>query len=184
VIRVRYALFVVGILGLGALGAAAAQQLRALGFAVAGWSRGAKSIEGVRSFHGDHGFAALLGESEIVVCLLPLTPATENILDRRAFALMPRGAAVINCARGGHLVEADLLAALDAGQLSAAVLDVFRQEPLPPDHPFWRHPKVVVTPHVAAATHPPTAAPVVADTLRRVRENRPLVNVVDRSAGY
>jgi glyoxylate/hydroxypyruvate reductase A len=126
----------------------------------------------------------LLARSEILVCLLPLTPATEGILDARLFAGLPRGAAIVNCARGRHLVEADLVAALDSGQISAAVLDVFRDEPLPPQHPFWSDPRILVTPHVAAATHAPTAAPVVADNLRRLRQGRSLLHLVDRERGY
>jgi glyoxylate/hydroxypyruvate reductase A len=126
----------------------------------------------------------MLRRSEILVCLLPLTPETEGILDARLFARLPRGAAIINVARGGHLVEADLIPALDSGQLSAAVLDVFRQEPLPVNHPFWTHPRIIMTPHVAAATHAPTAAPIVADNLRRLAEGKPLVNRVDPTRRY
>lgn len=174
----------VGILGLGALGADAALRLKVAGFDIAGWSRSDKRIPGILCLHGAHGLSELLARSEILVCLLPLTPETEGILDRRLFAALPRGASIVNCARGAHLVEEDLLAALDGGQLSAAVLDVFREEPLPPDHPFWRHPRVIVTPHVAAATHPPTAAPIVAENLRRRREGRPLLNEADRTRRY
>jgi len=174
----------VGVLGLGVLGGDAALRLKVLGFDVAGWSRTEKRLRGIPSFHGAAGLDALLERAEILVCLLPLTPATEGILDRRLFARLPRGAAVVNCARGRHLVEADLLAALDSEQLSAAVLDVFRDEPLPRDHPFWRHQRIRVTPHVAAATHPPTAAPHVAENLRRLRDGKPLLNRVDASEGY
>ncbi len=174
----------VGVLGLGVLGGDAALRLKVLGFDVAGWSRTERKLAGIPSFHGADGLAALLGRSEILVCLLPLTRETEGILDARLFARLPRGAAIVNCARGGHLVEADLLAALDSGQLSAAVLDVFREEPLPQQHPFWRHPRILVTPHVAAATHPATAAAAVADNLRRLDEGRPLLNRVDVSVRY
>jgi glyoxylate/hydroxypyruvate reductase len=174
----------VGILGLGELGRDAAVKLRALGFDVAGWSRTAKSVEGVASFHGADGLGAFLARSEILVCLLPLTSETENILNREIFARLPRGAALVNAARGGHLAEADLIPALDSGQLSWAVLDVFRDEPLPAGHPFWRHERILMTPHVAAATNPPTAARVVADNFRRCREGRTLLNVVDYEAGY
>jgi glyoxylate/hydroxypyruvate reductase A len=118
------------------------------------------------------------------VCLLPLTRETENILDAAAFARMPRGAAIVNAGRGRHLVEADLLAALGTGQISAAVLDVFRDEPLPPEHPFWRHPRIVVTPHVAAETHPPTAVEIVRETIRRFEAGEPLANRVDPLVGY
>ncbi len=174
----------VGVLGLGALGGDAALKLKVLGFDVAGWSRTERKLPGIPSFHGPEGLAALLARSEILVCLLPLTPATQGILDARLFARLPKGAAIVNCARGGHLVEADLLAALDGGQLSAAALDVFGDEPLPQQHPFWHHPRILITPHVAAATHPPTAAAAVADNLRRQREGRPLLNRVDVSVRY
>jgi len=158
--------------------------LAALGFDVAGWSRRAKAIPGIASFHGEDGFAPFLARSDIVVCLLPLTSETQNILDARSFALMPRGAAIINVGRGGHLVEDDLLAALESGQIGGAVLDVFREEPLLEAHPFWRHPRVIVTPHIAAATNPPTAAAIVADNIRRLREGRPLCHLVDPELQY
>ena len=174
----------IGILGLGQFGADAAMKLAALGFDVAGWSRGEKTIAGISCFHGADGFAPFLARSDIVVCLLPLTPATERILDARSFALMPRGAMIVNVGRGLHLAEEDLLAALDSGQISAAVLDVFRSEPLPAEHPFWRHPKVIVTPHIAAATNPPTAAVIVADNIRRLRAGRPLLHLVDPALSY
>jgi glyoxylate/hydroxypyruvate reductase len=174
----------VGVLGLGVLGRDAASKLEVLGFDVAGWSRREKRLPGIPSFHGAEGLDALLRRSEILVCLLPLTPATENLLDARLFARLPRGAAIVNCGRGRHLVDADLLAALDNGRLSAAALDVFRDEPLPPQHPFWRHERVLVTPHVAAATNPPTAALAVVDNLRRLRDGKPLLNRVDGSERY
>jgi glyoxylate/hydroxypyruvate reductase len=174
----------VGVLGLGELGRDAARKLAVLGFDVAGWSRTERRLPGIACFHAAAGLRALLARSEILVCLLPLTPDTEGILDARLFAGLPRGAAIVNCARGPHLVEADLVAALDSGQLSAAVLDVFREEPLPGEHPFWSDPRIIITPHVAAATHAPTAAPVVADNLRRLRQGRPLRHLVDRGRGY
>jgi glyoxylate/hydroxypyruvate reductase len=174
----------VGILGLGQFGADAAVKLKALGFDVAGWSRRPKAIDGIQSFHGEAGFAPFLACSDIVVCLLPLTSATENILNARSFALMPRGAMIVNVGRGGHVDEDDLLAALDSGQVGAAVLDVFRTEPLPAEHPLWRHPHVIVTPHVAAATNPPTAAALVADNILRLRAGRPLLNIVDPAQEY
>jgi glyoxylate/hydroxypyruvate reductase A len=174
----------VGILGLGALGGDAALKLRVLGFDVAGWSRSARKLPGIACHHGPDGLDAVLRRSEILVCLLPLTPETRGVMDGRLFARLPRGAAIVNCARGAHLVEEDLIPALDGGQLSAAVLDVFRQEPLPQDHPFWRHSRIVVTPHVAAATNAATAAAIVADNLRRFHEGRPLLNRVDQGRGY
>jgi glyoxylate/hydroxypyruvate reductase A len=174
----------VGVLGLGELGSDAARKLAVLGFSVAGWSRSARRLPGIESFHGPEGLNALARRSDILVCLLPLTRETTGILDAKLFATMPKGAALVNAARGRHLVETDLMAALESGQLSAAVLDVFLEEPLPPEHPFWRHPRVVVTPHAAAATHAPTAAAGVAENLRRLADGRPLINVVDLARGY
>lgn len=174
----------VGILGLGELGAASAASLVGLGFDVAGWSRTPKTLDGVACFSGDDGFRAFLARTQILVCLLPLTPATEGILSAAAFARMPRGAGIINVGRGRHLIEADLLAALDSGQLSEAVLDVFPKEPLAADHPFWRHERIVVTPHVAALTNPGTASLIVAENLRRLVQGEPWPDRVDLASGY
>jgi glyoxylate/hydroxypyruvate reductase len=174
----------VGVLGLGVLGGDAALKLQVAGFAVSGWSRRERKLPGIACFHGSDGLAVLLARAEILVCLLPLTAATDGILDAALFARLPRGAALVNCARGRHVVEADLLAALDSGRLSAAVLDVCRDEPLPEEHPFWHHERIILTPHVAAATHPPTAAAVVADTLRRLHAGKTLLNRVDASERY
>jgi glyoxylate/hydroxypyruvate reductase A len=174
----------VGILGFGTLGQDAAGKLQALGFDVAGWSRTARPVTGFATFAGETGFGEMLARSDILVCLLPLTPATEGILDAAAFARLPYGAGLVNAGRGGHLVEAHLIPALDSGQLSGAVLDVFRTEPLPPDHPFWRHPRIIVTPHIAAETHPPTAAPIIREAIRQFEAGLPLANQVDPSRGY
>jgi len=174
----------VGILGFGELGQDAAHKLKALGFDVAGWSRSAKTAAGIATYAGAAGLPPLLARSEILVCLLPLTPETEGILNARSLALLPQGAALVNAARGAHLVEEDLLAALASGQVSAAVLDVFADEPLPLGHPFWHHPRIVVTPHVAAFTNPATAAPIILDNIRRFEEGRPLLNRVDPARGY
>jgi len=174
----------VGILGLGELGQDAAKKLKALGFDVAGWSRSEKNLTGIASYAGAPGLSQLLSRSEILVCLLPLTTETEGILNSSAFAILPRDAALINAARGAHVVEEDLLAALASGQISVAVLDVFREEPLPTDHPFWRHPRVILTPHVAAFTNPTTAAPIILDNIRRFEDGRPLLNRVDLARGY
>jgi glyoxylate/hydroxypyruvate reductase A len=174
----------IGILGFGTLGQDAARKLKALGFDVAGWSRSEKAVAGFATFAGADGFDRLLARTEIVVCLLPLTPATRGILDARSFARMPRGAAIVNAGRGGHVVEADLIAALDSGQLSGAVLDVFHDEPLPSDNPLWRHPRVIATPHIAAETHPPTAAPIVRDAIRQCEAGVPIANRVDLARGY
>ena len=174
----------VGIMGLGVLGQAIAAALVAQGFAVSGWSRRAKQIDNVRCYHGREGLAAFLGGTEILVCLLPLTPETENILDGRLFAQLPQGACLINVARGGHLVEADLLAALDKGQIAHATLDVFRTEPLPQDHPFWQHTQITITPHVASISDPRSVADQIIENIRRVGAGEALLNEVDRVRGY
>lgn len=174
----------VGILGLGVMGQDAAAKLIALGFAVAGWSRTEKSIPGVEGFHGADGLAPFLKQTEILICLLPLTPDTEGILNAKTFGQLPAGAALINAARGGHLVEQDLIPALDAGQLSAASLDVFRKEPLPAEHPFWGDGRITITPHVASITDPRSVADLVAENIRRARADEPFLNVVDPAKGY
>lgn len=174
----------IGILGLGELGGAAAAALLALGFPVMGWSRAPKNRPGVECFDGPSEFDAMLRRSNVLVCLLPLTPETRGVLNRRSFNLLPRGAFLLNAARGGHVVQEDLLAALESGQIAGAALDVFEPEPLPPDHPFWTHPRVVMTPHAASITVPSSAAAQVAENLRRVRSGRPPINLVDFRAGY
>ena len=174
----------VGILGLGAIGQDAGRKLAALGFPVAGWGRTERTAAGFAVFAGADGLSQLLAASEILVCLLPLTPETQGILCARTFAALPRGAGLVNAGRGGHLVEEDLIPALDTGQLSAAALDVFRNEPLPPGHPFWRHPRIFVTPHIAGTTNPMTAAAIVLDTIRRFEQGLPLLNRVDPIQGY
>ncbi len=174
----------VGFLGLGELGTAAARTLAELNFAVAGWSRRPKALDGIETFAGADGLHPFLARTDILVCLLPLTTETRGIIDARALAALPRDATLINVARGGHVVDDDLLAALDSGQLGRAVLDVFNTEPLPAEHPYWTHPRVVVMPHVAAETDPATATAQVVENLRRLRAGEPLRNVVDRAAGY
>ncbi|MCS7269366.1 MAG: glyoxylate/hydroxypyruvate reductase A [Geminicoccaceae bacterium] len=175
---------VVGIMGLGELGTAAANLLRGHGFSVKGWSRTRKTLEGVKTYAGRDELDAFLADLSILVCLLPLTPETRGILDRGLFARLPEGARLVNLARGGHLVEEDLLEALESGRLAHATLDVFAREPLPADHPFWRHPKITVTPHAAAYSLPESGAEVVAENLRRLRAGRPLLHLVDRARGY
>ena len=174
----------VGVLGLGEMGRACARKLAANGYAVSGWSRRPTVLDGVATASGDAGLTALLGASDIVVNLLPLTDATRGLFGAATLARMPAGASLVNLARGGHVVEADLLDALDRGQLRHAVLDVFQTEPLPLDHAFWRHPQVTVLPHVAAQTDPRSAAGVVARNVRALREGRPIEHLVDREAGY
>ena len=174
----------VGIMGLGVLGAEAAAALTGLGFDVAGWSRTPKSVPGVESFHGTKQLEAFLARSEILVCLLPLTGETRSILNARTFAQLPRGAAVINVGRGDLLAEDDLLRALDGGQIGTATLDVFAAEPLAPEHPFWTHPRVVITPHIASLTVPDSGARAVIDNIRRHEAGTPLHNVADLGRGY
>ena len=174
----------VGILGLGVLGAAAATALAGLGLDVAGWSRTPKSLDGVTSFSGDGGLFELLERSEILVCLLPLTRETEGILDATTLGALPEGAYVINGARGRHVIDADLLAALDAGQIAGATLDVFVEEPLPSEHPYWAHPKVTVMPHAAAYASAKTGVKTVADNIRRHRAGEPLEDVVNIDREY
>jgi glyoxylate/hydroxypyruvate reductase A len=138
----------------------------------------------VTGFHGADGLDAMLRQTDILCCLLPLTPQTRGVINARTLALLPRGAFVINSARGGHVVADDLLAALDSGHIAAAALDVFEPEPLPAEHPYWGHPRVLVWPHASAITIPSSAAPQVVENLRRAREGRELINLVDFSAGY
>ena len=171
----------VGLLGLGELGSDAARKLLALGFNVAGWSRRPKAIPGVQSFTD---LTAMLRISDVLVCLLPLTPQTAGVLNARTFAMMRRGGCVINVARGAHLVTRDLLGALDNGWLAHAYLDVFEPEPLPRDDHLWQHPGVTVTPHIAALTEPRTAVPKIAENVERVRRGETPANLVDVQAGY
>lgn len=174
----------IGIMGLGQLGADAARKLVQLDFNVDGWSRMPKSIDGVESFAGDDALDDFLGRANILICLLPLTPATRGILNAGTFEKLPAGAYVINVARGAHLIEEDLLAALDSGHLSGARLDVFQTEPLPEDHPFWNHPKILITPHISSITDPITVMPQILDNYRRMKSGRPLKHVVDIERGY
>lgn len=174
----------VGILGLGALGRAAATTLDSLGFDVSGWSRRAKSIPGVRCAHGEDGLNAVLRSSEILVLLLPDTPETRNTLNAEGLSLLPRGAVIINPGRGPLIDDDALLSALDSGQVGHATLDVFREEPLPPDHPYWAHPGVTVTPHIASETRPKSASEVIAENIRRGEAGEPFLHLVDRDAGY
>ena len=159
------------VLGRGALGGTVGRRLADAGYRVAFWARG-------------DDLGAALASAQIVINLLPLTPATRALIDARFLAAMPAGAALVNLARGGHVVEADLLAALDGGHLRHAVLDVFAQEPLPAAHAFWHHPRITVLPHVAAATDPRSAAAVVAANLQALVDGRPLAHLVDRARGY
>ncbi|SFS21613.1 2-hydroxyacid dehydrogenase [Yoonia litorea] len=174
----------VTILGIGALGAACGQALARLGFPVTGWSRTAKSVPDMRCLHGEEGLIEALTAAEIVILLLPQTPETTGILNEKTFSLLAEGAFIINPGRGPLIDDSALLAALDRGQVAHATLDVFRTEPLPPDHPFWSHPKVTVTPHIASTTRPETAAKVIAENILRGERGEPFKYLVDRARGY
>jgi glyoxylate/hydroxypyruvate reductase A len=174
----------VGILGLGEIGSVAALRLSDLGFAVSGWSRTRKTRDGVRSFAGAEELDAFLVQCDFLICVLPLTRETRHILNAQLFAKLPKGAYVINVARGGHLKEPDLIAALDSGHLSGATLDVFEIEPLPPASAIWCHPKIIATPHVAAITAPTVAARYVLDGIQAMERGEMLPNIVDMERGY
>lgn len=174
----------VGILGLGELGQAVGRALSSLQFDVAGWSRSEKKIDGITSYYGESGLRDFLKETEILMCLLPLTPETSGIINADLISQLPKGSVLINLARGGHVVDEDLLEALDRGHLSAAVLDVFHTEPLPKSHVFWDHPKVTVTPHIAALTFPHSGAGYVADNIRRMERGEAPLNLIDLDKGY
>ena len=172
------------ILGLGSLGQATAKSLAALNFNVIGWSRSPKDIPGILCLHGSDGLSTALRQAEIVVLLLPETAATENTLNSETLGLLPNGACIINPGRGPLIDDDALLQALDTGQVGHATLDVFRAEPLPPKHPYWAHPNVTVTPHIASETRPETAAQVICENIQRSESGQPLLHLVDRALGY
>ncbi len=174
----------IGIMGLGVLGKAAALNLSKNGFKVSGWSKTQKKIEGVSTYHGLNGLNNFLKDTSILICLLPLTSETECILNKELFEQLPKGAYIINVARGEHLVEYDLLEMLDKNHLSGASLDVFKTEPLPEEHPFWKHPKVHITPHIASVTDPKKVAHQLMDNYTRLNNSEPLRNVVDLKNEY
>lgn len=174
----------VGVMGLGELGGAAVRALSILGLRMRGWSRTEKDIDGVETFHGMRQLSRFLAGTDILVVLLPLTRATRGLLDSRRLGQLPEGATVINSARGPILVEADLLAALDSGHIAGATLDVFHIEPLPRDHPFWRHPRILITPHVASYCDPHSSAGQMVENMRRLQNGRPLLNRVAITQGY
>jgi len=176
--------FGIGILGLGTLGQGIAVRLQQLGFQVSGWSRSRKSVTGVDSFAGADELNAFLQRSRVLICMLPLTSGTIGILNRSTLSQLPRGAYLINLARGAHLVEADLLPLLEQGQLAGASLDVFAQEPLGPDHPFWRDPRITVTPHISALTVRSIAAQQIAAKLVALQNGETVAGLVDRRRGY
>lgn len=174
----------VGVMGLGILGADAARKLALLGFQTMGWSRTRKHLSGIDCFAGEEQRALFLARSEVLINLLPLTGATRGILSRALFDALPDGAFIVHLGRGGHLVEKDLLDALDSGKLGGAMLDVFPQEPLPRDHPFWAHPKIIVTPHISTQPIAALATRQVVENVRRAASGESLIGLVDPNTGY
>ncbi|TXH94699.1 MAG: glyoxylate/hydroxypyruvate reductase A [Rheinheimera sp.] len=172
------------VLGLGELGAAAARHFAALGYQVSGWSGSQRQISGVQCFAGPEQFAAAVAQADMLICLLPLTPATENLLNEARLQQLKTGAILVNVARGAIVDDEALLAAVQSGHVAAACLDVFRTEPLPTAHPFWRTPGVLLTPHISAVTNADTAVAQIAENYRRVQAGLPMVNQVDRIRGY
>ncbi|MFT5258838.1 MAG: glyoxylate/hydroxypyruvate reductase A [Saprospiraceae bacterium] len=174
----------VGILGLGELGSSAAMALRPFGFQVQGWSRTGKNLEGVQSFHGEGQLEAFLNSTDILVCLLPLTPTTTDIVNAETLAMLPKGAYFINGGRGGQVDEEALYSAIESEHLVGAALDVFKTEPLPLSSPFWSHPNIYMTPHVASMTTPKSSSRHIINNITRLRAGKPLTHVADLRRGY
>jgi glyoxylate/hydroxypyruvate reductase A len=174
----------IGVLGMGEIGELCAERLRDLGFAVSGWSRSRKNTEGIKSFAGTGELGTFLAQSDILICLLPLTGETKGILNAKLFAQLPKGAFLINAARGGHQVERDIIAGIDSGQLAGAALDVFETEPLAESSPLWKHPKITVTPHIAAISDPSASVRTVLDGIAHFERGEPVANVVDIEREY
>jgi len=174
----------IGIMGIGTLGLHVAKALLKLGFKVNGWSRHSKDFPEISTFHGASEKTEFLNQTSILVCLLPLTPETQGILNGETLSQLQEGAYLINVARGGHLKEEDLIPLLDSGRLSGACLDVFHKEPLPSDHPFWGHPLIKITPHVASVSDPASVVPQLVENFRRLQNNESLLNQVDPNRGY
>lgn len=174
----------VGVMGLGNLGVAVLNSLRAFNFQLHGWARSPKNISGVQCHAGDEQFEPFLNQCDILICLLPLTDSTHGILNARTLCALPKGASLINLGRGGHLNEDDLLQALDSGRLSHAILDVLNEEPPSPDHKFWRHPHIWLTPHIGAMTAPHSAFEGLLANIRRHQRGELLQGLIDRDQGY
>lgn len=181
---IRYGDWPVGVMGLGQLGAHVARAVASLGYPVAGWARSARELDGVEVYAGEAQFNDFLRRTRVLVNLLPLTPQTTGIINADLLQRLQPNSIVINLARGGHVVDADLLAALDSARVQAAVLDVFNEEPLPADHPYWAHPRVRVTPHVSASTLEADAVVQIRDRLLKLERGEPVTGVVRRDAGY
>ncbi|HEY1149550.1 MAG TPA: glyoxylate/hydroxypyruvate reductase A [Pseudoduganella sp.] len=176
--------FAVGVLGMGVLGMRVIHALKEFGFPVRGWSRTEKHVDGVQCFHGPEGLDTFLRGSNAVVCMLPLTPETNNVLNRGNMLKLPQGAYIINVARGAHVNEPDLLNLIKSGHIAGATLDVFRNEPLPMQHPFWQEPRVTITPHIAALTLRRESVQQIAGKIRRLEKGEPVADVINRLHGY
>lgn len=174
----------VGIMGTGMIGNHVAEFLRSCGFSVAGWGKNPGKTGDYPRYHGNEQLDDFLRKSQILICLLPLTPDTRGILNKENLEKLPHGAYVINLGRGGHVADNDLIETLDSGHLSGASLDVFEQEPLPSDHPFWKHPRIQITPHIASLTTPESVAPQIIENYRRAVSGQPLLNRVNKEKGY
>lgn len=176
--------FTVGVLGMGALGSQVLKALAPFGFPLRGWSRTEKSVAGVQCYHGPAGLDTFLRGTRVLVCMLPLTPDTSNIIDRSNMSKLPQGAFLINVARGAHLAEPDLLNLIKAGHIAGATLDVFRNEPLPAQHPFWQEPRITITPHISALTLRRESVQQIAEKIRKIENGEMVDGIVDRNLGY
>jgi glyoxylate/hydroxypyruvate reductase len=175
---------VVGVMGLGEMGGRVAQKIAAFGFEVRGWSKSSRAVDGVQCFSGSDEFGEFLSGTNVLVCMLPLTDATRGVINSKSLATLPSGAFLINAGRGAHMIESDVLAALETGQLAGALLDVFDPEPLPADHPLWAHPNVIVTPHIAATTPIRAACAQIVDKIERMERGEVVTGLVNRAVGY
>jgi len=176
--------FAIGVLGMGVLGTRVLEALAPFGFPLRGWSRTEKSMPGVQSYHGKDGLDTFLRGTRVLVCMLPLTPDTSNIVDRTNMSKLPQGAFLINVARGAHLAEPDLLALIKSGHIAAATLDVFRNEPLPAQHPFWQEPRITITPHISALTLRRESIQQIAEKIRKIEDGQLVDGIIDRNLGY
>ncbi len=176
--------FSVGVLGMGVLGTRVLQALAPFGFPLRGWSRTEKSMPGVQAYHGKDGLDTFLRGTRVLVCMLPLTPDTSNLIDRSNMSKLPAGAYLINVARGAHLAEPDLLNLIKSGHIAAATLDVFRNEPLPAQHPFWQEPRISITPHISALTLRRESVQQIAEKISKIEDGQMVDGMVDRNLGY